>query len=58
MKIKPASDAKNCEKCGSPNTTVVRRGEDMRNKGWYCLDCKHFDAAIGREVLIKPEFYS
>jgi len=39
---------KPCEQCGMPAKQIIHATEGER-QGWYCVPCKHFDKAIGRE---------
>jgi len=48
-------DAVMCEKCGSPMTPCFGSNikEVMSLKMWWCLNCDHTSAAIGREKAIR-----
>jgi hypothetical protein len=42
---------KHCPKCGEPMEEVIAAQAQQRN-GWYCVACKEFIKATGRERLI------
>jgi len=42
-----------CEKCGARNVEQVINASDSVRAGWYCVECKHFTKAIGRERIVE-----
>lgn len=43
---------KDCPECGEPMGEIIAAVAQQRN-GWYCVPCKEFIKAIGRERIIK-----
>ena len=46
---------RDCENCGSSNTSQVINAGDSLRVGWYCTDCRHMTPAKDKERLLNGE---